>query len=88
MEIYHYGSFMMNICFLLYIISLNKKVTALRKENSKLLMNSHNPDSLKEEIRERLENNTEIQTIKFLRTEKGMSLVDAKQLVDAVQNNK
>ncbi|PEQ09126.1 hypothetical protein [Bacillus toyonensis] len=91
MEMYHYGLFIINICLSLYIvsiISLKKKETALRKEDSKLLMNLHNLDSLKEEIKKSLETNNEIQTIHFLKIEKGMSFVDAKQLVNSVQNNK
>ncbi|PIE91952.1 hypothetical protein CO726_29210 [Bacillus fungorum] len=81
-------SLIFNIVFIIYIIILTTKINVLRNENIKLLKETNAFDDLKTEVKQKLELSTEMETIKFLRTKKGLSIIDAKQIVDSVKNNK
>lgn len=56
----------------------------MKKENKKSLPNENN-DELIAVASEKLKTLGDVKTIKFLREEKGMSMVDAKQLVDTLK---
>lgn len=73
----------MGIAFSMIIWVLLDKVKVLRRENKKFLLKHF--DDLKQEVKHRLATSNEIRTIRFLRKEKGMSLVDAKQIVDSIK---
>ncbi|AVD55707.1 MAG: hypothetical protein LKH78_10665 [Weizmannia coagulans] len=75
-------SLILNVAFLIYIVVLTNKVNALRKENTKP---SESNDELIALAQEKLKLLGAIKTVKFLREEKGMSMLDAKQLVDALK---
>ncbi|KKE78684.1 hypothetical protein DTX80_11470 [Bacilli bacterium] len=75
-------SFILNVAFLIYIVVLTNKVKVLRKETAKP---SENNDELIALAQEKLKTLGDIKTIKYLRKEKGMSMLDAKQLVDALK---
>lgn len=67
------------------LFSLIRKNGVLRKENVKLLKKADAYDALRSEVKEMLKTSTEMQTIKTLRADKGLSLVDAKKVVDSVK---
>lgn len=79
-------SLVINILFIVYIVILTNKIKVLRKENTKLLKDTNAFDDLKTEVKHKLEFFSEMETIKFLRVEKGLSMIDAKQLVDSMKN--
>lgn len=85
MTSYSYTSLIINVVLLLYVWRLSNKVKVLRRANKELL--STHLDDLKQEIKHMLDTSNEMYTIKFLREEKGMSLVDAKQFVDSVKKS-
>lgn len=78
-------SLVINILFVVYIVILTNKINVLRKENTKLLKDTNAFDDLKTAVKHKLEFSTEMETIKFLRVEKGLSMIDAKQLVDSMK---
>ncbi|KIL74875.1 hypothetical protein [Bacillus badius] len=78
------ASLILNVAFLIIIFGQSKKINVLREENKKLTPIEH-----KEELialaSEKLRTLGDIKTIKYLREEKGMSMIDAKQFVDALK---
>lgn len=85
MEIFGLAPLLINFFLLLYVWKLSNKIKVLRRENKKLLLKHF--DDLEQEIKHKLDSLGEMHTIKFLRMEKGMSLVDAKQIVDSIKKS-
>ncbi|GIN39415.1 hypothetical protein [Heyndrickxia oleronia] len=75
-------SLILNVAFLIYILVLTNKIKALRKENTQP---SESNDELIALAQEKLKIYGDIKTVKYLREEKGLSMIDAKQLVDALK---
>lgn len=75
-------SFIFNIVFIIWIFILMNKIKVLRKENNHLLRESNIYDDLKAEAEHKLKFSSEMETIKYLRTEKGLSMLEAKKMVD------
>lgn len=67
-------------CFILM-----RKNSVLKKENARLLKKYNGYDDLKNEAKHLMETSTELKTIKALREKHGLSLVDAKNIVDSVK---
>ncbi|HDR4605114.1 MULTISPECIES: hypothetical protein [Bacillus] len=84
----NYASLLFNLTFLIYIFVLMKKVNVLRKENNRLLQESNQFGDLQSEVKYKLRISNEIETIKFLREEKGISMIEAKEIVDSVKMDK
>ncbi|MEN1970637.1 hypothetical protein WMZ97_21665 [Lentibacillus sp. N15] len=70
--------------FLGIIFQQSKKIKTLREENKKSLPNENN-DELIALASEKLKTIGDINTVKYLREEKGMSMIEAKQLVDIIK---
>ncbi|MDY0410571.1 hypothetical protein ACFFIS_15635 [Virgibacillus soli] len=66
-------------------ISLMRQNSALKKENYRLLMKTEEYGDMKNEAKEILKSSTEVKTIKSLREKYGLSLIDAKKIVDSVK---
>lgn len=62
------------------------KISVLRKENAKYLGKDNNYNDLIRLAKEKLNHSTEMETIKYLRTEKGLSMIEAKKIVDSIKN--
>ena len=77
-------SLIFNVLFIIMIFTQFKKIDVLRKENKRTLPNENN-DELIATVREKLKLIGDIKTIKYLREAKGMSMIEAKQFVDAVK---
>lgn len=77
-------SLILNVAFLIIIFGQSKKINVLREENKKSLPNENN-DELIALTSEKLKTIGDIKTVKYLREEKGMSMIDAKQLVDTIK---
>ena len=71
--------------FLLIIFGQSKKIRVLWEENQKLRSKENN-DELIALVREKLKTLGVVKTVKYLREQKGMSMVDAKQLVDTLKD--
>ncbi|MFJ5771657.1 hypothetical protein [Psychrobacillus sp. NPDC093180] len=78
------ASLILNVAFLIVIFGQYKEINVLREENQKSLPNENN-DELIAVASEKLKSLGDIKTIKYLREEKGMSMLDAKQLVDTIK---
>ena len=77
-------SLILNVVFLIIIFGQSKKINILREENQKSLPNENN-DDLIAVASAKLKTLGDVKTIKYLREEKGMSMVDAKRLVDTLK---
>lgn len=77
-------SLILNVAFLIIIFGQSKKIQVLREENIKSLPNENN-DELIALASEKLKTLGDIKTVKYLREEKAMSMIDAKQLVDTLK---
>lgn len=77
-------SLILNVVFLIIIFGQSKKINILREENQKSLPNENN-DELIAVASAKLKTLGDVKTIKYLRGEKGMSMVDAKRLVDTLK---
>lgn len=66
-------------------ISLMSQNSALKKENLRLLKKTGEYDDMKNEAKEILKSSTEVKTVKSLREKYGLSLIDAKKIVDSVK---
>ena len=66
-------------------ISLMSQNSALKKENLRLLKKTGEYDDMKYEAKEILKSSTEVKTVKSLREKYGLSLIDAKKIVDSVK---
>ncbi|EIT86245.1 hypothetical protein A374_06586 [Fictibacillus macauensis ZFHKF-1] len=79
-------SLVIMVVLILYVFLLLQKTKKLEQQNWKLLQESTAGLELQEAVRHRLSYSTEIETIKFLRLEVGMNLLQAKQFVEKVKN--
>lgn len=70
----------------LIIFGQSKKINVLKIENQKLRPKENN-DELIALVREKLKTLGVVKTVKYLREHRGMSMVDAKQLVDTFKIN-
>lgn len=77
-------SLILNVAFLLIIIIQASKMNVLRRESVKSLPYEDN-EELMTEAREKLKTVGDVKTVKFLREETGMSMLDAKRLVDTLK---
>jgi len=77
-------SLIFNVVFIITIFAQFKKIDVLRNENKKTLPDENN-DELIATVREQLKSTGDIKTIKYLREAKGMSMIEAKQFVDALK---
>lgn len=66
-------------------ISLMSQNSALKKENLRLLKKTGEYDDMKNEAKEILKSSTEVKTVKSLREKYGLSLMNAKKIVDSVK---
>lgn len=66
-------------------ISLMSQNSALKKENLRLLKKTGEYDDMKNEAKEILKSSTEVKTVKSLREKYGLSLINAKKIVDSVK---
>ncbi|MGE7602710.1 hypothetical protein ACQKL5_09390 [Peribacillus sp. NPDC097675] len=78
------SSLILNLTLSFIIFGQLKKINILREEKTKSLPNEKN-DELIDLVNEKLKTLGYVKTIKYLRVEKGMSMIDAKQLVDALK---
>ncbi|MGC8230867.1 hypothetical protein ACP2W0_17915 [Pseudobacillus badius] len=78
------ASLILNVAFLIIIFGQSKKINVLREENRQLTPIENN-EELVVLASEKLRTLGDIQTIKYLRKEKGMSMIDAKQFVEALK---
>ena len=76
----------LNIVFLFIIIGQYKKIQFLEKQNRKLRMNE-NKDEWIANAKKKLETVGNIKTVKYVREETGMSLLEAKQFVDSLEGD-
>ena len=68
-----------------WCISLMRQNNVLKKENLRLLEKTGEYDDMKNEAKEILKVSTEVKTVKSLREKYGLSLIDAKKIVDSVK---
>ncbi len=66
-------------------ISLMRQNQVLKKENMRLLKKTGEYDDMKHKAKEILKSSTEVKTIRSLRETYGLSLIDAKKIVDAIK---
>ncbi|MGN7386351.1 hypothetical protein [Sporosarcina sp. SAFN-015] len=78
------ASLILNVALLIVIFGQSKEIKVLRKENQKSLPNKSN-DELIAVASGKLKSIGDIKTIKYLREEKGMSMLEAKQFVDTLK---
>ncbi|ARF18563.1 hypothetical protein [Sporosarcina ureae] len=72
---------------LLVVFGQHRQINALKQQNQKIL--AYEPkDKLVALTKQKLQTLGDVKTVKFLRQEKGMSMVDAKKLVDSVQGER
>lgn len=69
------------------IIAQRKELQHLREINGKLRVNG-NQEEWTAAVKEKLKEEGPVKTVKYVRDETGMSLVDAKQFVDGVGNKR
>lgn len=72
------------ILILTWSIHLLRQNSLLKKENLRLLEKSGEYAEMQNEAKEILKDSTEVKTVKSLREKYNLSLIDAKQLVDSV----
>lgn len=78
------ASLILNLGLLLIVFGQSKKIQVLRQQKQKVLPDEAN-DELLTEAKEKLQTIGEVKTIKYLRLEKGLSMIEAKKLVDSLQ---
>lgn len=66
-------------------IGLMRQNSVLKKENLRLLEKTGEYGDMKNEAKEILKSSTEVKTVKSLREKYGLSLIDAKKIVDSVK---
>ena len=68
-----------------WCISLMRQKSILKRENARLLEKTGEYGDMKNEAKEILKNSSEVKTVKSLREKYGLSLIDAKRIVDSVK---
>ena len=79
------NSILIMLLLLGWCISLMRQNNVLKKENLRLLEKTGEYDDMKNEAKEILKVSTEVKTVKSLREKYGLSLIDAKKIVDSVK---
>lgn len=79
------SSILLLLLLLSWGMSLRAENSRLQKENSRLMKKSGEYEEMKHDAKKILKETTEIKTIKSLREKYGLSLIDAKEIVDAVK---
>jgi len=62
-----------------------RQKSVLKKENTRLLEKTGEYGDMKNEAKEILTNSSEVKTVKSLREKYGLSLIDAKKILDSVK---
>lgn len=68
-----------------WTISLMRENSRLKKENARLMKKTGEYEDMKNDAKEILKDTPEVKTIKSLREKYGLSLIDAKEIVDSVK---
>lgn len=68
-----------------WCVSLMRQKDVLKRENARLLEKTGEYGDMKNEAKEILKSSTEVKTVKSLREKYGLSLIDAKKIVDSVK---
>lgn len=68
-----------------WCVSLMRQKSVLKRENARLLEKTGEYGDMKNEAKEILKNSSEVKTVKSLREKYGLSLIDAKRIVDSVK---
>ncbi|SFE35428.1 hypothetical protein [Alteribacillus iranensis] len=79
------SSILIMLLLLGWCISLMRQNRVLKRENVRLLEKTGEYDDMKNEAKEILKSSTEVKTVKSLRKRYGLSLIDAKEIVDSVK---
>lgn len=79
------NSLIIMLVLLGWCFSLMRKNDALKRENNKLLEETGKYEDIKSEAKAILSTSTEVKTVKSIRERYGLSLVDAKKVVDSVK---
>lgn len=79
------SSLLIMLLLLGWSISLMRQNSALKKKNLRLLEKTGEYGNMKNEAKEILKGSTEVKTVKSLREKYGLSLIDAKKIVDSVK---
>ncbi|QKY69331.1 hypothetical protein [Lentibacillus sp. CBA3610] len=79
------SSLLIIIALACWCFSLMRKNDALKRENNRLLKKTGEYEDIKSEAKEILSTSTEVKVVKSLREKYGLSLVDAKKVVDSVK---
>jgi ribosomal protein L7/L12 len=79
------GSLLLNIGLLLIVFGQSKKIQAERKQN-KTVLTDEQKEELAGVVTEKLTLIGEVKTIKYLRAEYGLSMIEAKNFVYTLQN--
>lgn len=72
---------------LLVIFGQYRQINALKQQNQKIA-SYESKDKLVAIAKEKLQTLGDVKTVKFLRQEKGMSMLDAKKFVDSLQSKR
>jgi len=81
------ASLILNLGLLLIVVGQSRKIQVLRQQNKRVLPKESN-DELAALAQEKLRTLGDIKTIIYLRLEKGLSMIDAKTLVDSLKDPK
>lgn len=69
-----------------WTISLMRENSRLKEKNTMLMKQTGEYEDMKNDAKEILKDTPEVKTIKLLREKYGLSLIDAKEIVDSVNN--
>lgn len=69
-----------------WTISLMRENSRLKEKNTMLMKQTGEYEAMKNDAKEILKDTPEVKTIKLLREKYGLSLIDAKEIVDSVNN--
>ncbi|ALX48273.1 hypothetical protein [Lentibacillus amyloliquefaciens] len=79
------SSLLIIIALVCWCFSLMRENSILKRENARLLENTGTYEDIKNEAKEILKTSTEVKTVKSLREKYGLSLINAKKIVDSVR---
>lgn len=78
------SSILIMLLLLGWTLSLMRENSLLKKENISLLKKTGEYEDMKNDAKEKLKDTSEIKTIKSLREKYGLSMINAKEIVDTV----
>jgi len=79
------SSILIMLLLLGWCIGLMRQNSVLKRENARLLEKTGEYGDMKNEARKILKSSTEVKTVKSLREKYGLSLMEAKKIVDSVK---